>query len=255
MSLEVSPRQMLVSLAFIVAYSALAAILGRSWVTFAILIVLFVAFTIFQARRQEPPFGGKADPSEVEGARMLYSEGEARKLQMSDEGIASDFQAQTRVMMQFNILIIIGLAYFILLWDYVDTIHRIVYNNIINNETVAHFIAFLAYFTGYFAIFTVGRVVLARRIKEMLMLTMPSEYKVTERGLAYKGLLRWTYIRFPLPEDTEVRFDEKRKFVELRRKKGKTVYVLRLYASNPKRLLQVIQRYGFGSRGARRGGG
>lgn len=253
MSLEVSPRQILTSLAFIVAYSALAAVLGQNWITFAILLVLFVAFMIFQTRRQEPPFGGKAEASEVEGARTLYSEDEARRLQMSDEGIAVDFQAQTRVMMQFNVIMLASLAYFILLWGHVDSIYQIVYSKLVRNETIAHFIAFLIYFMGYFIISTIGRIIIARRIKEMPMFTMPNEYKVTEKGLAYKGLLRWTYIRFPLPDDTEVRVDEKRKFVELRRKRGRTLYVLRLYAKNPKRLLQVIQRYGFGSRGDRQG--
>ena len=80
----------------------------------------------------------------------------------------------------------------------------------------------------------------------MTMLNMPSSYTVTEKGIIYKGLISKTAIPFPLPEEVEVRLDEKRKFVELVKKdqKARVTTVLRLYARNPRRLYQAIRRYG-----------
>ncbi len=254
MSLEVTPRQLLVSQAFIVAYSLLAAVLGRNWVTFAVIILLIIAFTVWQSRRQQPPLGPKAG-EEVEKGRVLYEESSTRELQLKDEGLARDFEAQARVMMTLNAVMLVSLAYFFLFWGYLDRLYQLIKSNFVANDVAAHFLAFLIYFEGYFVISTVLRVLALRRAPKLPMVTMPSEYKVTDKGIVYKGLLSWTRIAFPLPEDARVRVDEERRFVEIERERGKSVYVLRLYARNPRRLYQVLTRYGLGSRGGRREGG
>lgn len=251
MSLEVTPRQLLVSQAFIIVYSLLAAVLGSSWVTFALIIVFIVAFTVWQTRRQQPPLGERAG-EEVERGRVLYEERGTRELQMRDEGLVRDFEAQAKVMMTFNMVMLVSLAYFFLLWNHVDDLYQLIKERFVANDVAAHFLAFLIYFEGYFVISTVLRLLALRRAPKMPMITMPSEYKVTDKGIAYKGLLSWTRIAFPLPGDASVRLEERRGFVEIVREKGKMVYVLRLYARNPKRLYQVINRYGLGSRGGRR---
>jgi len=254
MSLEVTPRQLLVSQAFIVVYSLLAAVLGRSWITFAIIIVLVIAFTVWQSRRQQPPLGPRGG-EEVESGRVLYEEKATRELQMRDEGLARDFEAQAKAMMTLNIVMIVSLAYFFLFWNHVGTLYEWIRERIIANDVAAHFLAFLIYFEGYFVISTVLRILALRRAPKMPMITMPGEYRVTDKGITYKGLMSQTRIAFPLPDDVDVRLDEKRGFVEVVREKGKTVYVLRLYARNPRRLYQVLTRYGLGSRGGRREGG
>ena len=254
MSFEVTPRQLLMSQVFIVVYSLLASILGRNWITFAVIIVLIAVFMVWQSRRQQPPLGSKAG-EEVESGKVLYEEKATRELQMKDEGLAKDFEEQARVMMSMNAVMLVSLAYFFLFWGHVGTLYEVIKENLVANDIIAHFIAFLIYFEGYFVISTLLRILALRRAPKLPMVTMPGEYKVTDKGIAYKGLLNWTRIAFPLPEDAKVRVDEDRRFVEIVREKGKTVYVLRLYARNPKRLYQVLTRYGLGSRGARREAG
>ncbi len=251
MSYLLSPRRLALSQFFIVLYSALAAVLGRGWLTFALILVLIIGLALFQARRSRGPLGAKAKPEEVESGRLLYAEESVRDLQLGDEGLARDFESQSRAILALNAALLVGLVYFVVFWRALDPLYYFFKDNVIDNDIAAHFLAFLTYLEGYFVISTAALFIASRRIGFITMLNMPSSYRVTEKGIVYKGLISTTAIPFPLPEGVEVRLNEKRKFVELVRRdeKAKTVTVLRLYARNPKRLYSLIRRHGLGEKG------
>ena len=246
MSYLLSRRRLLLSQVFIVLYSVLAAILGRGWKTFVVIILLIVAMSYIQSRRSQGPLGVKVKPETVEGARALYREDSVRELQLNDKGLPKDFEAQSKALMSLNLALMAGLLYFIVFWRFLDPLYFFIKDNIVSNDIAAHFLAFLAYLEGYFVVSTASLYIASRRIGPMTMLNMPSSYTVTEKGIVYKGLISKTAIPFPLPEEVEVRLDEKRKFVELVKKdqKARVTTVLRLYARNPRRLYQAIKRYG-----------
>ncbi|BAN90995.1 DUF2208 family protein [Aeropyrum camini] len=252
MSMYLSRNRIILSQAFIILYSLLASILGRNWKTFAVIIVLFIILSVIMSRRSKGPLGVKADPAEIESARRLYEEKGARELQMKDEGLASDLQEQSKALMSMNLIMIVGLAYFILFWRFIDPLYEFMISNVTSHELLAHFLAFLAYFEGYFLVNTVTAYVVSKRSGPMITINMPTEYSVSEKGIVYKGLLSKTAIPFPLPEGVKVSVNEQRKFVEIRKVNTKTDFRLRLYARNPKRLYTIIERYGLGSRESRR---
>lgn len=256
MSYFLERNRIILSQAFIILYSILAAILGRSWQTFAVIIVLFIVLSLLMSRRSKGPIGVKAKPEEVESSRKLYEESSTRELQMKDEGLASDLQEQSKALMSLNLVMVVGLAYFFLFWRFIDALYEFFYANVVANEMAAHFLAFLAYFEGYFVINTVSAFIASKRMGPMININMPSSYTVTEKGIVYKTLISKAALPFPLPDGIEVRLSESRKFVELRKKNEKLDFRLRLYAKNPKRLYTVIERYGLGKGGeTRREGG
>jgi uncharacterized membrane protein len=239
-----TPKRLAMSQFFIILYSALAAVLGRTWITFLLILALIVVLGVWQARRSQGPFGVKAKPEEVEDARELFQEESVRELQMKDEGLAKDIEAQSRALMALNLALLVGLAYFVVFWRFLDPLYLYFKENVVADDRAAHFLAFLVYLEGYFVISTVATYIASRRIGPLPMINMPSSYKVTEKGIVYKGLISKTALPFPLPSGVEVRLDESRRFVELVKRDKRSVVVLRLYSKNPRRLYQIIKRYG-----------
>ena len=244
-----TPRRVAVSQVFIVLYSGLAAVLGRGWMTFAIILVLIVALALFQARRSSGPLGVKARPEDVEAGKKLYEEESIRELQIKDEGLARDFEAQSKALLTLNLALMAGIVYFIIFWRFLDPLTSFIMENVASSEIAAHFLAFLIYLEGYFVVSTIGFYLASKRMGALPMINMPSSYLVTDRGIVYKGLLTKTAIPFPLPGDVEVRLEEDRRFVELVKRDKRSIVKIRLYARNPKRLYQVIRRYGVAGSG------
>ncbi|MCE4604870.1 MAG: DUF2208 family protein [Aeropyrum sp.] len=248
MSYFLDRNKILMSQAFILLYSVLASFLGRSWETFAVIIVLFIALSFIMARRSKGPMGIKAKPEDIESGRKLYEEQSARDLQMKDEGLTSDLQEQSKALMTLNIVMLISVAYFFLFWRFIDPLYEFFYNNYTSSERLAHFLAFFVYFEGYFVVNTVAAYIASKRAGPIISINMPTSYTVTDKGIVYKGLISRTALPFPLPDGVEVKVVESRKFVEIRKRDKRTDFRLRLYAKNPKRLYSLIERYGFSTR-------
>ncbi|MCE4600860.1 MAG: DUF2208 domain-containing protein [Desulfurococcales archaeon] len=228
----------------ILLYSVAAAILGRNYKTFILVFILIIIISVLQNRSGKNPLGqARVPPEEVLKGRKLYEEENARELQTKDLDIMKDMQEQSRFTMYTSMGMFIAMLYFFLLWKYVDTLYQYV-SVYTGPGKLAEFLAFLIYFEGLFVINQLVYIWALRKVGKVTMLQPAPSYTVTDKGIVIKGLVGKTAITFPLPDDIEVNVNEKRKFVELVKKSKRTVTKLRFYAKNPKRLAEVIKRYG-----------
>ena len=137
----------------------------------------------------------------------------------------------------------IGLIYFFVLFKYVPDLSRYL-ENFITNYRIDLFLGFLIYFEGYFAITMLNTMWAVSRIKKLPMVNVPSQYTVTDKGIVIKGMLSTKGIAFPLPNETNVNINEERRFVEIIKEGKRTITKLRFYSKNPKRLYEIIKKYG-----------
>ncbi|MEB3807162.1 MAG: DUF2208 domain-containing protein [Desulfurococcales archaeon] len=224
-----------------------AAVLGKNYKTFILVFILIIIISILQNRSGKNPLGQvKVPPEEVLKGRKLYEEENARELQTKDLDIMKDMQEQSRFTMYTSMGMFIAMLYFFLLWNYVDALYQYV-SVYTGPGKLAEFLAFLIYFEGLFVINQLVYIWALRKVGKVTMLQPAPSYTVTDKGIVIKGLVGKTAITFPLPDDIEVNVNEKRKFVELVKKSKRTVTKLRFYAKNPKRLAEVIKRYGLKS--------
>ncbi|MEB3780637.1 MAG: DUF2208 domain-containing protein [Desulfurococcales archaeon] len=236
--------RMLLSQAFMVLYSLLAAILGRGTETFIIILILVIMMGVIQSRKGKGPLGtGKADPEEILSGKKLYSEEKIRELQMKDEKLVEDIQDQSKFSIYSSLGAFLGIGYFILLWPEVEVLYNYFISRV-DSEILAHFLAFLIFFEGLFIINQLSMVYALRKIGKVTMMNIPQSYTVTDRGIVFKGLIGKTGIRFPLPDTVDVKVNTKRGFVEIINTGKRSVTKVRLYARNPRRLYDIIKKYG-----------
>ncbi len=231
--------------AFMILYSLLAAILGRTTKTFIIIFLLFIVTFIIQSRRGKGPLGvGKANPEEILSGKRLYSEEKIRELQMKDEKLLEEIQAQSKFSMYTSLATFAGIAYFFALWPKINALYNYFLPRVGGNEILAHFIAFLIFFEGLFIVNQVALFYAMKKAGRMPVVNIPQSYTVTDKGIVLKGIVNRTGIRFPLPEDVEVKVNTKRGFVDIVKEGKRTITRIRLYSRNPKRLYDIIRRYG-----------
>jgi uncharacterized membrane protein len=133
--------------------------------------------------------------------------------------------------------------YFIVLWKYVPDLHNML-TAYIPNDKVALFLAFFIYFEGLFIINQAFMVWSIRKVGKVPMIQSPSSYTITDKGIVIKGLIGKSTIVFPLPPDTRMRVNERRKFVELIKHGKRTVTRVRFYTRRVKRLEEILRKYG-----------
>ncbi|MCE4620204.1 MAG: DUF2208 domain-containing protein [Desulfurococcales archaeon] len=228
----------------ILLYSVFAAILGKTATTFILVFILIIIISIIQNRSGPNPVGqAKTKPETVLSGRKVFEEENARDLQMKDTGLMADMQEQSKFTMYTSLGMLLAFVYFFALWGYVDDLERLL-APYLGQGRLTVFTAFLIYFEGLFVINQLVYIWALRKVGKVVMVQAPPKYTVTDKGIVLRGLTGGTAITFPLPEDVEVNVNEKRRFVELVKHYKKTVMKIRLYTTNPKRLAEVIKRYG-----------
>ncbi len=236
-------RRALVTQAYLIAYSAIAAVVGKGRLLWVVIFLFIVLMVVFQARAGKGPLGqGRVDPEEVLAARKLYEEKDVRELQMSDDGLAADLQAQSKATMYVTLGTFIALAYFFLLWGKLADLEAYIAERLGVGERLALFLAFLIYFEGYFVISQAAMMYGLRKAGNIPFINMAMGYTITEKGLVLKGLIGRQAIRFPLPDDVMVELNERRGFVELVKKGKRTTTRIRLYSRSPRRVYDLIVR-------------
>ena len=229
---------------YIVIYSLLAAWLGIGWKTFAVIMILIIATTVLQGRimKGRQP-GSKVSPDDVMKSRKLYEEKNLREIQSKDEGLIEDMRSQLKLSTYMFAGTFVGLAYFWIIWPHVPDLHEYL-RGFIDNGFIVGFLAFLLYLEGFFIISQATIFIALWKVGKVTTLVMPNEYIVTVKGIVYRGLLSNTAIGFPLSHDVIVRFDDKRSLVDIIMEGKRSVNIVRLYSRNPKRLYEIIRRYG-----------
>jgi len=225
-----------------VLYSAVLAFLGRSGKAFLLAFILIILFSVAMSRftSKKGPLR-RVKPEEVLQGRVLYEEKSTREIQTSDRDLVMDIQEQSKFSMYNMVGMLAAMAYFFLLWPYIDVIYEAVAARV-GEGTLAHFIAYLIYFEGLFVITQVSYWWALRKVGKIKMIQMPQSYKVTEKGIVLQGLVGKSAIAFPLPREARVEVNEKRKFVEIVVEGKRSVTRLRLYARNPRRLFDILKR-------------
>ncbi len=241
--IEQMRKNILINQAYIIIYSILAAIIGVNYLLF-ILVIIFVIISMFlQSYLSGSPLGKNVKAQEVLQGKRLYHEPETRSIQMKDKQIMLDFQEQSRFTMYTTIGMFIGLIYFFVLFRYVPDLANYL-KLYLTGYRLDLFFAFLIYFEGYFVITMLNTTWAVNRIKKLPMVNVPSQYTITDKGIVIKGMITTKGIAFPLPNETNVNLNEERRFVEIIKEGKRTVTKLRFYSKNPKRLYEIIKKYG-----------
>jgi len=236
--------RVIIGQAAIILYSLFATILGWNYKTFILVFALIIAFSIIQNRRAKNPLGQeKVPPENVLKGKRLYREENVRELQQSDTELMKDFQEQSKFTMYNMLGMVAVMAYFFLFWNHIDALYEWV-AGYVGEGDLAQFLAFLIFFEGLFVINQLAYWWALRKVGKVTMVQMFTSYTVTDKGIVAEGLMRKSALTFPLPDDVEVVVDEKRRFVELVKEGKRTRTKIRLYARNPKRLAEIIRRYG-----------
>jgi len=230
---------------YIIIYSVIAAWLGVNLITFAIIMILVILTSYIQSRffRGNPISAVKASVEDVLSSRKLLEERNVRELQMKDEGLVGDMQSQLRFSTYMLFGTLAGLLYFFIAWGHVPDIYEFV-KSYIGSDFLSHMLAFLIYLEGFFIISQLSTEIALRRAGRITVLSMPNEYIVTSKGIVVKGLLSSSAIAFPLSPHVEVRLEEKRGFVDIINSGSRSSTVIRLYSRDPRRLYEIIRRYG-----------
>jgi uncharacterized membrane protein len=253
--MEKMDRMVALNQLYILIYSALAAVIGVNMYLF-LLIFVFIGISMFvQSILMSSGLNEKSSyAAEVLSGKRLFHEDNARAIQSKDTMIYVDLQEQTKFSLYTTLGILIGLAYFFVLWKHVPDLAAYLslelFGRQIKDVGVEHlrlllFIAFLLYFEGYFVINQGIMMWSLSRVKKLPALNVPTSYTVTDKGIVIKGLFTTKGIRFPLPPDIEVVLNKDRRFVELTRQGKRTVTRLRLYTKNPEKLYEIIRKAAF----------
>jgi uncharacterized membrane protein len=231
--------------AYIIVYSVLAAWLGVNYRTFIIIMLLIILTTYLQSRflSRNPMSSVKAKVEDVSSARKLVEEKNLRELQSKDEGLIADMQSQLKFTTFMMLSTVVGLLYFALAWGRVDDIYWF-FKGYIGHDFLSHMLAFLVYLEGFFIISQASIEIALRRAGKIVAISMPNEYIVTTKGIVYRGLLSNTALAFPLNPHVAIRVEEKRGFVDIVNEGKASLTILRLYSRDPRRLYEVLRKYG-----------
>ena len=230
---------------YIIVYSLIAAWLGIGLRTFLIIMLLVVVTTYIQSRlfSRNPMSSVKVRVEDVAGARKLVEERDLRELQAKDEGLIRDMEAQIKFTTTLMLSTFVGLVYFFIAWPYVPSLYELL-KGYVGGDFLANMLAFLLYLEGFFIISQVSTEIALRRAGRITVISMPNEYIVTTKGIVYRGFLSNTALAFPLNPHVTIRLDEKRGFVDIVSEGKVSSTVLRLYSRDPRRLYEIIRRYG-----------
>ena len=237
-------RRALTSQVYFIVYSAILALVGQGPLLY-VLFFLFIILTIYlQSRRGRSPLGtAKTKPDEILSGKKLYEERSARELQMRDEKLLLEIQEQSKATMTLTMASFAGLIYFFLLWRHIYDIEAFLIPYV-GIEKLALFLAFLIYFEGFFVISTGLQYYAMKRIGKMPFFNMPTAFTITDKGIVMKGFIGQTGIPFPLPDNVKVTYNTKRGFAEIIKEDAKSVIHIRFYTRNPKKLAEILERYG-----------
>jgi len=240
---ESTAKRILLSQVYMLAYSAILAVIGyRRSLVFALIIVFIVATTLVQRRLGKGPLGhGRARPEDILAGRKLFEETNARELQMRDEELIREIQEQSRATMYLSLGALVGFAYFIALWPHIDALMDLV-SSWLGEGRLSLFLAYLIYFEGYFIISQAIQAYGLRKAGTITSINTPQNYVVTDRGIVLKGLIGQSAIPFPLPSDATLSINEKRGFVEIVKRGKRTILKIRFYTRNPRRLAEILKR-------------
>ena len=235
-------KQAMLSQISIIVFS-LAAAFFRHYYGY-IIALFFIVYFVAMAKLNKSRAGkGKVSTEEMQSSKKFIEEKNARDIMMEDKEISKDMAEQMNAMKIMMIPSLIVMVYFFLLWKYVPVIGSDL-TPYVNSHSIAYFIAFLAYFEGSFAITWGSRWYMMRKTGHMVTYNMPTSYTVTEKGILVGGLLGQQPISFPFEDNVEINLNEKRKFVEVVQYKDKNIIKIRLYTKQPKRLYDILVRYG-----------
>jgi uncharacterized membrane protein len=229
---------------YIIVYSIILALVGRGKILYLLIILFIIISLLISSRRGKTPLGTKkSDVMVIMSSRKLFEEKNTREYQTKDSELINDIQEQSKFSMYLSIGTLIALVYFFVLWSKINNIAGWI-SSYVGPGKLALFLAFLLYFEGYSIIYTAFQVYALKKVKNIVVYTIPTSYIVTEKGIIYKGLLSNTAIEFPLPPDIEINYNTRRGFVELIKKDKKIITKLRLYTRNPSRLASLIEKIG-----------
>ncbi len=227
----VEVKQLLMMQVFAVVIALILAY-GGAWkgMLFTLLFIVYFAgmigFSLLMARRRGSPV------QELEDARVLFREDNAREVMVQDEGLAEEFSAHTKMFLKsfagFGAAMVI---YWLGGMFYQRGVEALA-------STLGGHLAGFVYWlivleVAYVAAYGLG---MRMSMSKTAFPVTPASYTVTEKGIAVKGLGGFA-IKFPL-EGYEVILEERRGFVEI---KGEKVR-LRLYTRNPRKLYDLIMR-------------
>lgn len=239
-------RTTLISQAYLLVLAAVLAAAPRYYLlVFLIYLAIVFGFSMYASRRSLR--GAKVSREEIEASRQLFAEKNALDLAATDDELFKLYSKQVKGM-------ILYIALLPLYWAIFETARRLMPSfeatlSAYGLSTVAaRFILWVAAFEAMFAIsmltrkLTVGGFFTTSPAQQPP--TVPASYIVTEKGILVRGAIG-NVIGFPLPEGTEVILNEQKNYVEIRFKNGGR---LRLYTKRPRRLYEIIQRFGKPSR-------
>ncbi len=237
-------RRVLLGQLSMFVYAFILTLLGPTHKAFLIAFVLMIAMMFFMNRSKTNVLGqAKVPAEEILQGKKLFEEKGVRELQMSDSEIMREMQEQSKFTMYSSLGMFFSFFYFIVLWKYVPDLHNMLVAYV-SNDKLALFLAFFIYFEGLFIINQLFMVWSIRKVGKVPMLQTPNNYTITDKGIVVSGLVGKSTILFPLPPDTRMRVNERRKFVELIKHGKRTVTRIRFYTRRVKRLEEILRKYG-----------
>ncbi len=255
--MERMSRLIALNQSYIIIYSALAAVIGVNIYLFLLIFVFIAVSMVVQSVLTSSNLNEKGSyVPEILSGKRLYHEDNTRAIQTRDQLIYVDLQEQTKFSLYTTFGVLIGLAYFFALWRDVPYLAEYLAFRLFGAPysdlplwlaRVTLFIAFLAYFEGYFVINQGIMTWALKRVRKLPALNVPTSYIVTDRGVVIKGLVTTKGIKFPLPPDVRLNVDKNRRFVELVREGRRTVTKLRFYTKNPDKLYDIFKKVAFSS--------
>ncbi len=253
--MEKMSRMIALNQLYIIVYSALAAVIGVNIYLFLLIFVFIAISMIVQTVLTSSNLNEKGSyVAEILSGKRLFHEDNTRAIQTRDQQIYLDLQEQTKFSLYTTFGVLIGLAYFFALWRDVPYLANFIALKAFGasmadlpslEARASLFIAFLAYFEGYFVINQAIMTWALRRVQKLPALNVPASYTITDKGVVIKGLVTTKGIKFPLPPDVRVNLDRNRRFVELIREGRRTVTKLRFYTKNPDKLYDILRKAAF----------
>ncbi len=237
-----SKKQLLLGQISIIIFSLAAGFIGRGskgyWL---FVIVYFAAYALLLQKLGQPGGVKKTNPAEVEAGRILHEEKNSMQLLSNDREYQREMQEQMRMMQTNMYMMLAVLAYFFI--AYKPILQALA--PLFNNPKIGYSIAYLALFEGSFALSGGGQLYTMRKMKKMgkktVMINTPRSFLVTSEGIVYQGIVSKTAIKFPIT-DHEIRYDAKRKFVELVKETNNMITKIRLYTKSPEKVYEIITR-------------
>jgi uncharacterized membrane protein len=228
----------LISQLYLFVLAAVLAIAPRYYLL--VLLVYFALVFMFSAlSARRTVRGARVSREEVEAARRLFVEKDALDIAAADDELLKLYTRQAKATL-------ITFAFFPLYWAIFEAARRLQpsFAELLEAHGVsgrlAGFLLWVMAFEAMFAIsFLSRRLILGARASQQPPM-VPRAYEVTEKGIVIKGAMG-SVIGFPLPDDAEVHLDESKGYVEIVFGKGGRI---RLYTKKPRRLYDLIMRFG-----------